>query len=53
MLDVISYSTMIKGFCKNDQIEKAMHLFSSLKNENILLDEVFYNSLIDGCSKSQ
>ena len=50
--DLITYSTMIKGFCRSKNIERALILLEEMDKENIRADEVLYNSLLDGCCKS-
>ena len=52
--DLITYSTYIKGLCKNRKVDQAFKLFLKLKEEKIYtLDEVIYNSLLDGLLKSK
>ncbi len=51
--DLITYSTIIKGLCKSDQMEKAVKLYEELKEKGTKLDEVVYNSLLDGCVKHE
>lgn len=50
--DLISYSTMIKGFCKEKNIEEAFKLLEVMNQSGIKADEVLYNSLLDGCCKA-
>jgi pentatricopeptide repeat protein len=50
--DLITYSTMIKGYCKEKNIEAALVLLDTMQNQNIRADEVLYNSLLDGCCKA-
>jgi pentatricopeptide repeat protein len=50
--DLISYSTMIKGFCKEKNIEQAFVMLEVMDKSNIKADEVLYNSLLDGCCKA-
>jgi pentatricopeptide repeat protein len=50
--DLITFSTMIKGYCKGRQIEKALSLLQDMEKAQIKPDEVLYNSLLDGCCKS-
>ena len=51
-VDLISFSTIIKGFAKQANIGKALELFDLMKKRGIEPDEVLFNSLLDGCSKS-
>jgi pentatricopeptide repeat domain-containing protein 1 len=50
--DLITYSTLIKGMCKSGAIHKAIMLYEEMKKKGIELDEVFFNSLLDGFVKS-
>jgi len=47
--DIITYSTIIKGLCKSNQLEKALQIYNEMKDKNMKLDEVVFNSLLDGC----
>lgn len=49
--DLITYSTMIKGFCKDQNIEAALTALNTMETYGIKADEVLYNSLLDGCCK--
>lgn len=53
--DIITYSTVIKGYCKNNEINKAFDIYEFLKQQkkDIPLDEVIYNSILDGCVKTK
>lgn len=42
---------MIKGFCKQKNIEDALIILNEMENYGIQADEVLYNSLLDGCCK--
>ena len=51
--DLITYSTVIKGYGKAKEISKVMNIFNFLKNEtDFSLDEVIYNSVLDACLKN-
>lgn len=50
--DLITYSTMIKGFCRQKNIEQALVMMNQMEKEGIIADEVLYNSLLDGCCKA-
>lgn len=50
--DLITYSTLIKGYCKEKNIERALIMLDEMENSGIKADEVLYNSLLDGCCKS-
>jgi len=50
--DVVTFSTIIKGFCNSGELDKALELLANVKNKfNIQPDEVMFNSLLDGCAK--
>lgn len=52
--DVITYSTIIKGFCLEGDMDRAFQMLSNMQNEQQLIpDEITYNSILDGCAKSQ
>eukprot|EP00913_Durusdinium_trenchii_P034755 g32512.t1 len=52
--DRITYSTLIKGYCVAGELDCAFKLFEELKADGKLdLDEIVYNSLLDGCSRKQ
>merc|ERR550537_254732 len=50
--DLITYSTLIKGFCDQGDIDVALNLLQHLKQQNMKCDEILYNSLLEGCVKS-
>lgn len=50
--DLITYSTLIKGFCKDKNIDDAFKILNEMKFNKIEADEVLFNSLLDGCFKS-
>jgi len=50
--DLITYSTVIKGYAKDHDMNKVFDIYQFLKNGNdFKLDEVIYNSILDGCVK--
>jgi pentatricopeptide repeat protein len=50
--DIITYSTIIKGFCMAGQLDQGLELLKEVKRtDNLKPDEVMYNSLLDGCAK--
>jgi len=50
--DRITFSTLIKGYCVCGELDRAFHLFDELKADGKLeLDEIVYNSLLDGCGR--
>lgn len=52
--DIITYSTIIKGYCNVGELDKSLALVEEMKTTSGLCpDEVMYNSLLDGCAKQQ
>jgi len=51
--DLITYSTVIKGYSRSHQIETVLDIYQFLKKSNFELDEVIYNSILDGCLKTE
>jgi len=43
---------LIKGFCKDKNIDDAFKILNEMKFNKIEADEVLFNSLLDGCFKS-
>merc|ERR1719261_844789 len=51
-LDLITYSTLVKGYCHDGSIEKGFRVLEDMKAEGkFQADEIMYNSLLDGCAK--
>jgi pentatricopeptide repeat domain-containing protein 1 len=51
-LNQISYGILIKHLCKSNLIDTALVHYEYLKANKLIKDEVIFNLLIDGCSKS-
>lgn len=52
--DLITYSTVIKGYCKMKNMEKVIDIYNYLKGrDDFILDEVMYNTILDGMLKSE
>lgn len=52
--DLITFSTIIKGFCQAGDLDKGLALMRSMQSSlAIFPDEVLYNSLLDGCTRQQ
>uniref|UniRef100_A0A7S1SFE5 Pentacotripeptide-repeat region of PRORP domain-containing protein n=1 Tax=Alexandrium catenella TaxID=2925 RepID=A0A7S1SFE5_ALECA len=52
--DVVTYSTLIKGFCASGNLDRALGLLGEIeKDGKHAPDEMLYNSLLDGCAKEQ
>eukprot|EP00930_Biecheleria_cincta_P050444 TRINITY_DN3560_c1_g1_i1.p1 TRINITY_DN3560_c1_g1~~TRINITY_DN3560_c1_g1_i1.p1 ORF type:complete len:954 (+),score=184.32 TRINITY_DN3560_c1_g1_i1:150-3011(+) len=50
--NVITYSTVIKGYCSANRLDEAFELLEDMKlNKHICPDEVTYNTLLDGCAR--
>ena len=50
--DLITYSTMVKGHCQEQDLKGALTVLQDMEKRNIKPDEVLYNSLLDGCCKA-
>merc|ERR1719189_1070175 len=49
---VITYSTVIKGYCQVNCVDKAFSLLRDMKNcHGLHPDEITYNTLMDGCAR--
>jgi len=49
--DLISFSTILKGYCHNGDLDKALQVLESMKARGLRSDELVYNTLMDGCVK--
>mmetsp|Transcript_58723 Transcript_58723/g.109970 ORF Transcript_58723/g.109970 Transcript_58723/m.109970 type:complete len:850 (-) Transcript_58723:43-2592(-) len=50
--DIVTYSTIVKGYCMAGDVDRAFALLKEMKKGNAVTpDEVLYNSLLDGCAK--
>jgi len=49
--DLITYSTMIKGFCAQGNLEAGLELFESMRGRGIQPDTIVYNTLLEGCAR--
>ena len=47
--DLISYSTIIKGFCKTGDAEKIFSFFEKMIKKNIIADEPLVNVCMEAC----
>lgn len=46
--DIITYSTVMKGYAKNNNIDKVMDIYNFItSNSSFKLDQVLYNTLLD------
>jgi pentatricopeptide repeat protein len=52
--DLVTYSTLIKGFCASGQVDHALGLLEEMQmGGKFKPDEMMYNSLLDGCSREE
>merc|ERR1740138_1697 len=50
--DIVTFSTIIKGYCMSGDLDKALDVLVHMKATTSLQpDEVLYNSLLNGCAK--
>merc|ERR1719408_447912 len=50
--DVVTYSTIVKGFCNGGNLDRALKVLDDMKDSGKHVpDEVMYNSLLGGCAK--
>jgi pentatricopeptide repeat protein len=50
--DVITYSTLVKGYCQAGDIDQGFQVLKDMVNAGVHEpDEILYNSLLDGCAK--
>merc|ERR1719146_40336 len=50
--DIITYSTIVKGYCQAGDVDRAFQVLEEMKREGKYApDEILYNSLLDGCAK--
>lgn len=50
--NLITYSTVIKGFCQQGDMQAALRTLEELrKRPRVKADEIVYNTLIDGCAQ--
>merc|ERR1719330_264440 len=50
--DIITYSTLIKGYCAEGDVDRAFHILEEMKRDNKFApDEIMYNSILDGCAR--
>merc|ERR1719269_552250 len=50
--DIITYSTIVKGYCQAGDVDRAFRVLEEMKSDaKFAPDEIMYNSLLDGCAK--
>jgi len=50
--DLITYSTLLKGYCQIGNLDKALQVAETIKACGLKCDELVYNTLMDGCVKA-
>merc|ERR1719409_1183920 len=50
--DLITFSTLLKGYCHNGELDKALQVAEAIKARGLRCDELVYNTLMDGCVKA-
>lgn len=50
--DLITYSTLLKGYCQVGDLDKALQVAETIKACGLKCDELVYNTLMDGCVKA-
>jgi pentatricopeptide repeat protein len=50
--DLITFSTLLKGYCHIGDIDKALQVAEAIKARGLRKDELVYNTLMDGCVKA-
>jgi len=50
--DLITFSTLLKGYCHVGEIDKALQVVEAIKARGLRCDELVYNTLMDGCVKA-
>ena len=50
--NAITYTTLIDGFMKSNQIQQALKAFQAVQHKGVELNVAAYTTLIDGCIKS-
>jgi len=50
--DLITFSTLLKGYCHRGDLDKALQLVEAIKVRGLRCDELVYNTLMDGCVKA-
>jgi len=51
--DVVTFSTIIKGYCNIGDVDSALEVLDLMIDQNIKPDLYTFNGLLDGCAKSR
>eukprot|EP00929_Paragymnodinium_shiwhaense_P000447 TRINITY_DN100692_c0_g1_i1.p1 TRINITY_DN100692_c0_g1~~TRINITY_DN100692_c0_g1_i1.p1 ORF type:complete len:1002 (-),score=352.27 TRINITY_DN100692_c0_g1_i1:60-3065(-) len=49
--DIITHSTVVKGFCVKGDLDRAFDILRSLHKAKVVHDAVICNTILDGCSR--
>merc|ERR1719453_2309336 len=50
--DIVTYSTVVKGYCLEGDVDKALIVLKEMRaDQSTKPDEITYNSFLDGCAK--
>lgn len=50
--NLITYSSILKGYCQDNKLDKALELMEHMKGSSRFRpDEITYNTLLDGCAR--
>merc|ERR1740121_1996180 len=50
--DLITFSTLLKGYCHTGDLDKALQVAENMKSSGLRCDELVYNTLMDGCVRA-
>jgi pentatricopeptide repeat protein len=50
--DLITFSTLLKGYCHAGELDKALQVTEAIKARGLVADELVYNTLMEGCVKA-
>eukprot|EP00927_Polykrikos_kofoidii_P085959 TRINITY_DN948_c0_g3_i1.p1 TRINITY_DN948_c0_g3~~TRINITY_DN948_c0_g3_i1.p1 ORF type:complete len:547 (+),score=84.48 TRINITY_DN948_c0_g3_i1:124-1764(+) len=50
--DLITFSTILKGYCNDGDLDKALEVAEAINSRGFRCDELVYNTLMDGCVKA-
>lgn len=47
--DVITFSTIVKGYCVKGELNKALEVFEGIERNGMVADAIIFNTILDGC----
>jgi len=47
--DVITFSTIVKGYCVKGELHRALEVFQNIDHNGMVADAIIYNTILDGC----